>query len=77
MLVEMGLKCLLHIANVDVIADLASCFIDQEAMMAFPTKWALSINLRYNRTIARPVNIVAAMYSIHQFHFFVSLVHLV
>ena len=70
MLAEMGLKCLLCIANVDMMTDLASCFIDcidQEVMMAFPTKWALSINLRYHRTIAGPVNTVAAMYSIHQF----------
>jgi hypothetical protein len=76
MLMEAGLKHLLRIANVDVIADLASCFVDQEAMTAFPTKWALAVNLRYHRTIAGPVNTVTAMYSIHQFHFFVSLVHL-
>jgi hypothetical protein len=76
MLAEPSLKCLLRIANVDMVADLTSCFIDQEAMTAFPTKWALSINLRYHGTIARSVNTVATMYSIHQFHFFVSLVHL-
>jgi hypothetical protein len=76
MLAETSLKRLLCVANVDMMTNLTSCLIDQEAMTAFATKWALSVNLRYHRTIAGPVNTVAAMYSIHQFCFFVSLVHL-
>jgi hypothetical protein len=64
MLAESDLKLLLHVANVDMIADLTSCFIDKEMMMAFPTKWALSINLRCHGTIAGSVNTVATMDSI-------------
>jgi hypothetical protein len=38
MLAETSLKRLLCVANVDMMTNLTSCLIDQEAMTAFATK---------------------------------------
>jgi hypothetical protein len=76
MLTEPYLKCLLSVADVDLVARLTSGLIDQEVLTTFTTKWAFSVNLRCLGAIAGSVNTVSTMDSIHQFLLLVSLVHL-